>query len=132
MADPTVPGAKRLFYQCERLDASDHLPTCVDTRVIVDDPEQANLVGSLCEDGKHRPVLDIDLPCSVVPSSTWGHFHLYIEHPMEQEAYLKLVDALAEAGLVQKFYAMAARVRGQTFVRPPWVKKPTKDADEQF
>lgn len=83
----------------------------------------ANLVGSLCTDGKHRPVLDIDFPAMLVPSSTPGHFHLYLDLSMDEEKYLRFVEALSEFGVVSKFYAKVSRQRGQTFCRLPWVRK---------
>lgn len=94
--------------------------------------EEANLVGSLCDDGLHRPVLDLDFPCRLVPSSTEGHFHLYLEVALETEPYLRLVRALAEAKVVSAFYAKAAEVRRQTFVRPEWVKKEPKELEGEF
>lgn len=82
-----------------------------------------NLVSSLCKDDRHRPVIDLDVPCSFVRSSTPGHGHLYIDAPMSWERYEALLIALVEAGLVEEGYVKAACVRGQTFVRPPWVRK---------
>lgn len=38
-----------------------------------------NLISSLCDDEMHRPALDIDVPCRVVPSSTEGHCHIYFD-----------------------------------------------------
>ena len=90
--------------------------------------EQANLVGSLCGDGLHRPVIDIDFPCRLVPSSTEGHFHLYVELSMHWEQYERLLVALAQAGIISAFYLKAAQIRGQTFVRPEWVKKEKEDS----
>ena len=37
--------------------------------------------------GMHRPILDIDLPAALIPSSTPGHYHLYIDKPMEWDRY---------------------------------------------
>ena len=119
---------ERLYYYAETLNGSDHDPMDNDRGLCT--KEEANLVSSLCSDGKHRPTLDIDLECRLVPSSTPGHYHLYIEHPLEQAAYLELVDALAKAGIVSPFYAKAARIRGATFVRPEWVKKPAIKAEK--
>jgi hypothetical protein len=84
----------------------------------------ANLVSSLSKDGKHRPVLDFDFPVRYVASTTPGHGHLYIDKPMRWGTYKKLIEALMQAGLLEKGYANAALKRKATFVRPPWVKKP--------
>lgn len=123
-------GGQRQFYFAPNLDRGEGSEAAAeaidDVREPVEDPLQANLVGSLCKNGRHLPVIDIDLPCLLVPSTTLGHYHLYIDRELEHEAYMVLLKALAEAGIVNRFYAEAARIRGQTFVRPPWVKKPPK------
>ena len=72
----------------------------------------------------HRPVLDIDLPIKVVESSTPGHHHLYIDKEMDWEDYSKLLEVLAEVGILEPGYVSAALDRGFTAVRLPWVKKP--------
>jgi hypothetical protein len=118
--------SNRLCYHVDELKGSDE-PDIAEVR----DPcglDEANLVGSLCTDGKHRAVLDIDFPAMLVPSSTPGHFHLYLELPMETETYLRFVDMLAEFGVVSKFYAKVGRMRSQTFCRLPWVRKEQKSA----
>ena len=124
----------RQYYYAPGLDSAEGsegvtLAIDSDERMVVEDPLEANLIGSLCKNGRHLPVIDVDLPCRLVPSTTPGHFHLYIEREMEHEPYMAMLKALAEAGIVNRFYAEVARLRGQTFVRPPWVKKPPKPAD---
>lgn len=86
--------------------------------------EDANLVSSLCEDGQHRPIIDLDIGATLVPSSTPGHGHLYIDVPMSFDTMIALIDALASAGVVERGWSRAVRNRGMTLVRPPWVKKP--------
>ena len=55
------------------------------------DLDQANVVSSLqsgTEPGsraQHYPVLDLDLPAVLVPSSTPGHSHLYIDLPIPDD-----------------------------------------------
>lgn len=71
----------------------------------------------------HRPVLDLDVPCTLVESSTPGHYHLMIDHTMTWERYSALLVALAEAGLVENGYERAAARRGHTGVRVPWFRK---------
>lgn len=71
----------------------------------------------------HYPVLDIDLPCELVPSSTPGHFHLYIDHPVSDGAYWDLIAAMVACGIVQPGYLGASRARGYTAARLPWVRK---------
>lgn len=92
---------------------------------ITTDIEQANVITSMIADRvtHHKVVIDLDLPTKLVPSSTPGHFHLYIDHEMELEPYMKLLKALLEAGLVEEGYVNAAIARGHTAVRLPWIKK---------
>lgn len=75
------------------------------------------------EHALHRPVLDLDVPCTLVESSTPGHYHLMIDHTMTWERYSALLVALAEAGLVENGYERAAARRGSTGVRVPWFRK---------
>lgn len=75
----------------------------------------------------HLPVIDLDIPCRLVESSTKGHYHLYIDFPVEEGLYFKALDALADAGIVQRGYADKSAVKGQTCVRPPWLKKTPKE-----
>lgn len=73
--------------------------------------------------GEHRPVLDIDFPVQVIPSSTPGHFHLYIDKAMSWSKYERLLNALSAAGIIEEGYASVSKERGYTSVRLPWVKK---------
>ena len=92
--------------------------------------EQANLIGSLVEgdqwgptdDGAmHLPALDIDHMCHLRESETPGHFHLLIDKPMTWAQYKKLLDVMAEVGIVEKGYVRASKERGLTFLaRRPW------------
>jgi hypothetical protein len=70
-----------------------------------------------------KPILDIDFPAWLIPSSRPGHFHLYIDRAIPKDKYLAMVTAMAEAGLVEEGYAGAAERRGYTGVRLPWIKK---------
>jgi hypothetical protein len=113
---------KRLYFYNKDLDDPENYPgTCESTH-----PDFANLVGSLCDDGSHMPALDIDLPCKLVPSTTEGHFHLYIDHPMSFEAYGKLVAALIEAGIVEPGHMSHLEENGMTTLRPAGAKKPKR------
>lgn len=71
------------------------------------------------EFGLHLPVIDLDLPCKLVPSGTPGHFHLYIDKAIPFALYRKMLDAMAEAGVVQWGFADATRERGYGSVRHP-------------
>lgn len=72
----------------------------------------------------HTVALDIDLPCKVVPSSTGGHFHLFIDKQLTWDQYRQLIEVMAAVGLVEPGYAKASIARKATLVRLPWVRKP--------
>lgn len=71
----------------------------------------------------HIPVLDIDMPCALFPSSTEGKFHLYIDCPMTFEEYTKLLTVMAEVGILEFGFVGASIAKGHTALRLPWVKK---------
>lgn len=83
----------------------------------------ANLVGSLTDHGKHMPVIDIDYSAELLPSSTAGHFHLYLNKACSWEQYKNVLLALLGAGLIQQGYYDWSVERGQSFLRRPGVKK---------
>jgi hypothetical protein len=90
---------------------------------------QGNLYSSkLAGQEYHCPTLDIDLECELHESTTPGHFHLYIDRPMPWESYVRLLEALYEADIIQKGYYELSIARGATFLRKPGVKKGPDDA----
>jgi hypothetical protein len=91
--------------------------------VPVEEIAEAHIVLSKDASGLHRPVLDIDFPAALIPSSTAGHFHLYLDKQLDELKYMKLLDALAEAGIIEQGYANVSEARGYTSARLPWVKK---------
>lgn len=115
-----------------------------DGRVVLDAPlEEANVMTSLVDLADvtgapmvgarrtvdrsdvvlHRPVIDIDHRVSVVESSTAGHSHLFVDLMMPWDDVVKLLEVMAEIGLVEPGYVNASKARGYTAVRLPWVSK---------
>lgn len=94
-----------------------------------DDIDKADVITSIAGGGRdaHRPVLDIDLPVAVIPSSTPGHSHLYLDKEMPWDTYQELLRALEAAGIVEPGYVSASIERQYTSVRLPWIRK-TKEA----
>lgn len=84
-------------------------------------PDEAELVCSDLhgEGGRHKPVLDLDFPCELVPSATPGHFHLYMDKEVAWEDYLKVLKAMAGAGLIEWGYLNATEERGFGSLRHP-------------
>lgn len=90
--------------------------------------EDADVVNSFDPStGLHRPILDIDCPARLLPSTTPGHFHLYIDKPMSWSRYTNLLHALSRAGVIEPGYAAVSIKRGYSSVRLPWVKKKIKE-----
>jgi hypothetical protein len=128
---------RRTFWKCPTLDSAltDEQGGTFDARLRETDrykvtaEDEANLVGSLIEGardgvGLHAPVLDLDFPARLVPSTTEGHFHLYLDVPMTWRTYHDLLLALGRAGVLEPNYVAASLARRQTFVRKPGVVKP--------
>lgn len=92
--------------------------------------ESTNLVGSLVDDTPsdneewlHAPVLDLDYTAHLIPSSTPGNYHLYLDKTITWKQYKKVLKVLAHAGLIEPGYAKAAIRKKGSYVRLPGVKK---------
>ena len=77
---------------------------------------------------KHKVLLDIDLPCSLIESTTPGHYHLYIDKTLEWGRYERLLTVLADCGILEQGYVEASRARRETNLRTPWTKKSEDEA----
>lgn len=110
----------RKLYRAANLDlAYGEKETVVPTEML----SEANLVSSLLPNKMHAPVIDLDGPHNLVPSSTPGHGHLYLDTPMTWRRYKTLLRALWKAGVIEEgFYRNSVR-RGFSSVRPPGVYK---------
>ncbi len=76
----------------------------------------------------HRPVLDIDFEARLIPSSTPGHYHLYLDGALvEHSKYQYLLTVLASAGIISDGYLGHSLERGYTAVRAPGSYKPNGD-----
>lgn len=113
-------------------DSEGHYNPTDEKREPVTDIRAANAIASrtfeslLSSDAVHKPVLDIDIPGSaLIPSSTPGHFHLYLNRELTWANYAKLLTVLGEVGLLQKGYVDASLNRGYSAVRLPWITKDT-------
>ena len=71
----------------------------------------------------HAPIFDIDVPHTYVPSSTPGHGHLYINQETTWEDYLRILEAMSDAGLIESGWVSASRTRGYACLRAPGVTK---------
>lgn len=99
------------------------------------DLDKANIVSSLIRqpkdfladpnDRRHVLAIDLDIPATLIPSSTPGHHHLYIEtkEGIPHHRYMALLSALADAGVIEEGYAEVSIARGHSDLRLPWVRK---------
>lgn len=99
--------------------SNDHEPS--------DGINDAHIVISRGTDDYHYPVLDLDIDTMHLASSTEGHAHLYINKKMGWTQYVKLMQAMADAGILEQGYVHAAIDRGYSAVRLPWVRKQNQD-----
>jgi hypothetical protein len=74
---------------------------------------------------RHSLVLDIDHPAWLIPSTTPGHYHLYIDVPggLNESMYFAVLELLARAGVIEEGYANASKARGYSSARLPWIEK---------
>ena len=71
----------------------------------------------------HRPVLDIDFDAALIPSTSADHHHLYLDKVLTWTQYVRLLEVLAEVGIIEPGYRDASIAREYTSVRLPWVTK---------
>lgn len=112
---------KRTFWKVDL--TSDNYGQEYERRVRVKHPFDGNVISSLLEDGQHAPALDLDVPAELLPSSTVGHSHLYIDVPTSWRRYKRLLRALWKAGIIERGYYRASVARRQTHLRKPGVTK---------
>lgn len=87
--------------------------------------QDANLVTSIvsAKYNMHTVMLDIDLPAKLIPSSTPGHYHLYIDKTLHEDDYGTLLRALNKAGIIQDGIVGQFETHGCTSLRLPHIKK---------
>lgn len=117
----------RRLYWLDRIGTS--AQQTKDWPVDVQDSVNANLISSEIaeKNGIHAPALDLDFPCTLVPSTTPGHYHLYLDKAMTWDEYVMMLRILAVVGILEEGYVKAAIKRKKTLLRAPWVKKDPKD-----
>lgn len=124
--NPLTLIANLMLYKVTKWDDDSKVAYSQEEREKAPGLAQANVSTSLRTDaeGMHAVLLDLDVPAALIPSSTPGHSHLYIDVKVEEATYFRLLDALADAGVIQRGYANSSKHRGGTALRLPWVKKP--------
>lgn len=118
--DWTLPHVHRYV---KNLGAIDHTTYDGADGRVVTNRDDANIITSEISPGLHAPVLDIDFAARLIPSSTPGHFHLYLDKAMTWDKYRKLLVALAEAGIIEQGWAGASITNGYSSIRKRGVYK---------
>lgn len=77
----------------------------------------------------HMILVDLDVEAALVPSSTPGHHHLYIDAEVRWEDYLAMLRAMQKCGVVEKGYVDATEARGEAYLRLPWIRKYSEETD---
>lgn len=90
---------------------------------------KANMVGSELLNGRHSPVLDLDFEARLVPSSSPGHYHLFLDGlELDPAAYEALLDALVAAKVIQAGFRRRFIESGTTLARIRRDKTPGEPA----
>jgi len=111
--DWTLPHVHRFVKNLGAIEHSTY--DGADSHVTV--PALANVITSEISPGLHAPVLDLDFGARLVPSSTPGHFHLYLDKAMPWDTYRELLYALSKAGIIETGWANASASNGFSCVR---------------
>lgn len=75
----------------------------------------------------HAPVIDLDMPCRLLPSSTPEHYHLYIDQAVDWKNYAQLLKALRDCHFISYGYYEAAMKHKETYVRWGTTKQQERD-----
>jgi len=85
--------------------------------------QDANLVSSRTWDGRHLPIIDLDLAHEYVPSNTPGHAHLYLNEEISTWRWCVLMIGLRAGKVLDKGAFVWGIRRGANFARLPGVPK---------
>jgi hypothetical protein len=123
----TIPGTipRKLYKNVRWQDEYGDTHIGRDIATEADAEVVSSKVASSRWDDLHAPVLDIDFEAELVPSTTPGHYHLYLDKMITWRQYKRIIKALAKAGIIEKGYAEASIGRRHTAVRVPWLRKET-------
>lgn len=120
-------GISHILYDVSKaeLDGEAYDGTAYEIRTSTREIDRVGTISSELDGkpGKHTVVLDIDVPARLVPSSTPGHHHLWIDVEVDSDDYFELLLLLARLGIIEPGYAGASIARGGTHVRAPWIHK---------
>lgn len=122
-------GTGRKMYLQRDIDEYDQARTTHTTTPYEMPLEKANLISSEIAPDRHMPVIDLDFPARIIPSSTQGHGHLYIDTEITWPQYVALLTGFHRAGLIQTAWLTNALADQRTYVRLPHVSKRSAGGD---
>jgi hypothetical protein len=128
LGTPDIPIKGLAVYKNDKINSNGYGGVEMGVPVPWEDRGEAQLVSSLREDGSHALLLDLDMPAYLIPSSTPGKSHLYVDVRMTREQMMGVMLALENAGVIQSAWVHLTDERGQASLRTPWTRK-TKKAD---
>lgn len=80
----------------------------------------------------HQPVFDLDFAAELLPSSTPGHFHLYLNREISWRKYKKVLKAMMKAGLIEPgWYKMTVERHAGHLRAPALVKEESPRTDTE-
>lgn len=126
-----IPRTRHHIAQIDDVPEGEYEGPDEDERNVVVSKAVGNVISSRIVDSfdeatgeyMHAPVLDLDFPAALIPSSTPGHFHLYLDKSMTWSQYERILKALALGGVIEQGYGEASRARKASFVRDPEIVK---------
>lgn len=87
-------------------------------------PFDAQLISSRIGPHQHRVILDLDMECELIQSSTPGRYHLYLNKILEEEQMDTLITTLVQVGILEDgIKKLQWDIDKELTLRLPWVKK---------
>lgn len=121
-----IPIAGLAVYKNDKLNSAGYGGVEMGEPVPWERRGEAQLVSSLREDGSHALLLDLDMPAYLIPSSTPGKSHLYVDVRMDYDKMIAVMEALEAAGVIQGAWVHLTKEREQAALRTPWTRKKGK------
>jgi len=122
----------RKLYKILKWGQGSSTPDWTDTREETTNLDEADVITSEIANKKgwHTIAIDLDVPAKLVPSSTDGHSHLYIDVPLSWTEYERLLRLLSSIGVIEPGYFRVSKRFKRTSLRLPWVSKDDTPDDD--
>lgn len=101
----------------------DHIPT--------ENLDEANVISSKVKGTtRHKVIIDLDFDAALLPSSTPGHHHLYLDKELTAPQMEQLIYCLYEVGIIAQGNINQWHRFKALFLRLPWIKKTDLEVDD--